>query len=308
MILSVLNIILSSSIPPLNLFFFETLFSKGFEKVVYLDPDIAVFKPLDEIFDALGRHSIILTPHMMSPIPEDGRSPTDIDILKAGGFNLGFLALSRGEPSGRLLSWWKERLYDKCRQAPLSGYAVDQIWLNLVPCFFDDYHILKNPGYNVAYWNLHERTVASKGDGFLVNGYPLSFFHFSGLMIENLEAISKFQNRYDIKAFPDLSELFTLYKRLLIENGYMETKQWPYHYGLFKDGSKVSELARGIYLGLGIETDTFGNPFERFWVRLLNVRYCRTIFSKHFVQVMLDKIFLSAWKFILKKRSKSKER
>jgi hypothetical protein len=288
-------------------FFFETLFAKGFKSVVYLDPDILVFKPLDEILTALDRRSIILTPHMMTPIPEDGKFPTDTDILKAGGFNLGFIALSKGEVSGRLLSWWKERLYDKCRQGPFSGYGVDQVWLSLVPCFFDNYYVLKNPGYNVAYWNLHERTVTREGDEFFVNGHPLFFFHFSGFIMEKPGTISKIQKRYDVQGFPVLGELFTLYKRLLIENGYMETKQWPYYYGLFKNGSKISELARGIYLGLGIKTDTFGDPFERFWGRLLNIRYFRTIFSKHFVQVMLDKFFLYIWKCILRNRSKGKE-
>ena len=38
---------------------------------------------------------------------------------------------------------------------------TDQRWIDFVPSFFD-HHILKDPGYNVAYWNLHGREVTSR--------------------------------------------------------------------------------------------------------------------------------------------------
>ena len=33
---------------------------------------------------------------------------------------------------------------------------TDQRWIDFVPSLFDHF-ILKDPTYNVAYWNLHER-------------------------------------------------------------------------------------------------------------------------------------------------------
>lgn len=285
-------------------FFFELLFSKGYKKVIYMDPDILIFRHMNEVFEALDKHSIVLTPHITAPIPDDGCIPREINILKAGIFNLGFLGLSKSEHSSKLLAWWKDRLYDKCLQSTVSGYAVDQIWLGLVPSFFEDYYVLKNSGYNVAYWNLHERQVSQQNDGFFVNQKPLTFFHFSGFMLNNIERISKYQNRFDLKVRPDLHKLFELYKEILLENGYKNTSSWPYYYGFFKSGTKISDLARGIFYGLNLRSETFGDPFERFWSRLINFRYLRAVFKERFIRTIVDKLFLYAWKVLLKKRGK----
>ena len=69
---------------------------------------------------------------------------------------------------------------------------TDQRWVDFVPSFFD-HHILKDPGYNVAYWNLHGREVFSDGDRYLVDGEPLRFFHFSGFDARKPWLLSKHQ-------------------------------------------------------------------------------------------------------------------
>ena len=44
---------------------------------------------------------------------------------------------------------------------------TDQRWIDFVPSLFD-HHILKDPSYNVAYWNLHERDLQWDGTRYLV--------------------------------------------------------------------------------------------------------------------------------------------
>src|SRR5918998_3044730 len=61
--------------------------------VVYLDPDIEIFSPLDELDERIREHGLVLTPHATAPMPRDGRRPTEQDILIAGAFNLGFIGL-----------------------------------------------------------------------------------------------------------------------------------------------------------------------------------------------------------------------
>ena len=46
----------------------------------------------------------------------------------------------------------------------------DQRWLDLVPALFDDVHIVRDPGCNVAYWNLPERYVTLTPNGIPTHG------------------------------------------------------------------------------------------------------------------------------------------
>src|SRR5882757_1075080 len=58
--------------------------------VVYLDPDMRLYGPLDEMFDAVLDHGLVLSPHNLEPMPRDGKKPSEQDILIAGVYNLGF--------------------------------------------------------------------------------------------------------------------------------------------------------------------------------------------------------------------------
>ena len=84
-----------------------------------LDPDIAVFAPLDAIDALLERHSIVLTPHQTEP--ESSRSAildNEVSSLKHGVFNLGFIAVSNSEQGLRFVDWWSDRLRDFCYGRP----------------------------------------------------------------------------------------------------------------------------------------------------------------------------------------------
>src|SRR5262249_20304187 len=65
----------------------------GEEQVVFLDPDILVLKPLEELRGPLAAGRVVLTPHTLQAFPTDGRRPCDQEILLAGAFNLGFIGL-----------------------------------------------------------------------------------------------------------------------------------------------------------------------------------------------------------------------
>ena len=45
----------------------------GCQKLVYFDPDIAVFNPLDDVIDLLDEADIVLTPHQIVPEPRAAR-------------------------------------------------------------------------------------------------------------------------------------------------------------------------------------------------------------------------------------------
>jgi len=246
------------------------------ERLVYLDSDIYVTMNMDELNGLLGKFSIILTPHITKELPLDGYLPNELVFLKAGTFNTGFVGISNTPEALRFLSWWKNRLWRFGLSNPAEGMFIDQRWIDLVPSLFDKVHILKDPGYNVAYWNLHERKLSVRDVKVMANGEVMRFFHFSGFDPGDIESISKYQTRYRLIQFPKLRALFESYKKLLMENGYDTVCKWPYSYNFFENGRKIPDRARKIYWLLGDNNKKFGNPFETNKKNAFKKYYSRT--------------------------------
>lgn len=216
---------------------------KRYERVVYLDPDIQVFDSLDTIFRHLEQHPVVLTPHITSPIDDD-LLPGETEFLTSGVYNLGFIGFNGSNAALRLLDWWEKRCLHLAYDDKPQGLFVDQKWMDFAPSLCENALILRDCGYNVAYWNLHERQLSRVGDEYVVNGRaPLAFFHFSGLPSHG-DGISKYQNRYTLAARPDLAPLFADYRAALEANGHAGYLKLPYGFGAFSNGVAVSRVAR----------------------------------------------------------------
>jgi len=228
--------------------FLEWLFQVGStEKVVYLDPDICVYRPLADAERLLGEGALMaLTPHLLDTL-NDGRRPNDRDILRAGCFNLGFIALARHRELSRFLTWWQSKLEFDCRVDLPEGLFVDQKWMDLAPGLFSDVAILRHPGYNVAYWNLAHRPFHFRNDEPRVGDHPLVFFHFSGLDPLSPDEFSKHQDRYRLTNLGDCGELVRSYCRTVLENGWEACRGWPFAFGMLNDGTPIPQCMRRSY-------------------------------------------------------------
>lgn len=226
-------------------FLIKWLLQKGYKKVLYFDADIMVCHRLDVITDLLDHNSIIITPHILSPIPvEDSFNFREAGFLKDGTYNLGFIAVSKTDETETFLNWWSLKCADECYREVETGLFVDQKWIDLVPTLFSGVHILKHPGCNIGYWNFHERKLR----GLIVNdNKPVLFFHFSGLDIENIDQISKYQDCYTLTSRTDLKEIFENYKKCVQANGYNEAKDLTYKYGKYDNGVKIGSIARRLF-------------------------------------------------------------
>ena len=204
-------------------FYFSYLFEKNeaVESIVYLDPDIFVYHSFEVLEKHLMSNQIVLTPHITKPI-NDNKYPTETDFLNAGIYNLGFIALKRGNESLALINWWKERLTHLCKIDFENGLFVDQLWLNFATLFYKEVFVLDNPGYNMAYWNLQERSLSKNDAGaHVVNSeHPLVFYHFSGYDLHKQYAISKYQNRFSFSDRKDLTPLFDKYHQDVMSYGF----------------------------------------------------------------------------------------
>jgi glycosyltransferase involved in cell wall biosynthesis len=243
-------------------YFLSYLFRRyAMARLLYLDPDILILNSLDRLKSSLEKSNVLLTPHLLSPLPDDGRKPSDHDILQAGTYNLGFLGLRKGTESQRLLRWWSDKVYHHCIVAFENNLFVDQRWMDLIPGLFEGVQIIRDPGYNVAYWNLHERVVCLD-NGATVNGEPFYFFHASGFDPDKPSIISKHQDRFQMADIGDTCKLYAGYRNLLMKKGRNETRAWTFNYDFFRNGVKIPASARRYYWSLGTDVLHLGDPFS----------------------------------------------
>lgn len=230
------------------------------DKVLYFDPDIAIFAPLDPLTDALDSNQIILTPHQITPEPRRDRiaiSDNEITALHYGVFNLGFVGVSNGPEAHRFAAWWGDRLVDHCLDDLPRGLFTDQKWCNLVPCFFDDVRIIRDPGYNVASWNLSQRKLAFDADGeTLVNDHPLRFFHFT-----KLGPIGDQMTRRYAHDNPEVLEVWAWYRRAVIAARDPAIPDRYWHYGDFGNGQPIPHHVRRLYRDRSDLQTSFPDPY-----------------------------------------------
>jgi hypothetical protein len=158
-----------------------TLLEQGADRVLYLDPDIALFDRLDATLATLGPHSVALTPHQLMPATtRTAVQDNEITSLLTGVYNLGFLGVNNDEQGRTFARWWADRLMDFCYDDSSRGLFTDQRWMDLVPVFFERTTVLRDPGLNVASWNIAERNISLDAHGsYLANDAPLRFYHFT---------------------------------------------------------------------------------------------------------------------------------
>lgn len=231
------------------------------EKLFYFDPDIAVINSMDEVIDLLDTHSIVLTPHQTDPEPRSARwaiQDNEIASLNYGVFNLGFVAIANDHEGRRFAQWWDDRLRDWCHDRLDIGVFVDQKWCNLVPCFFDNVKVLRDPGYNVASWNLSQRKMSYDEAGTaLINGHPLRFYHFT-----KLGPVGDVMTQRYARGNTEVYELWWWYRQQVLSASSDAIPKGYWYYGTFDNGEKIPKPVRELYRDRGDLRKAFPKPLR----------------------------------------------
>jgi hypothetical protein len=232
--------------------------SSGADAVIYLDPDTALFAPLDPLLAWLEDHDILLTPHLIDPNDEPAAIlDNDLSASRTGIFNLGFVAIRTTGEGARFAKWWNDRLLSYCYDDMPNGLFVDQRWCDHVPALFDKVKVVRDPGYNVASWNLSRRTVAVQKDGRItVNGSPLRFWHFTKLGPLG-DTMTK---RYAGQNFP-VYEIWAWYKRQVTDATDETIPQRWWAYDRFADGQPIEKAQRVLYRERADLQAAYPDPF-----------------------------------------------
>jgi lipopolysaccharide biosynthesis glycosyltransferase len=264
-------------------FFAEYLVQKyNPEIVLYFDSDILIFHDFSHLEEILDKNAIALTPHVCSLINEGNSTtnPNDIAFITAGIFNAGFFGLNTTtDTSKKFLHWWKERLIHYCISNQGKGLFVDQKWLNLSFILFEDIHIIKHLGYNVAHFNIQERTLSIKNGSYFVNDlFPLIFYHYSGYDWKNPTIISKYQSQYTSEERKDLIDILLSYSKQLTANNVQFYSELKCFYGkiieerIREERERIEEEQRRIRE----EQERIINSFEKNIAHLENELQIKT--------------------------------
>jgi hypothetical protein len=250
--------------------FIHLLGVRGYTHCLYFDPDIEVFSPLPTVMAALEANaSFVLTPHILAPA-EQVEGPDDIAIMRGGTFNLGFLGVSGTREARDRLGWWARWLCTHCVDDRPIGLFIDQKFMELMPGLACGVRILRDPGLNLAYWNLPQRRFQPDAlDGPVVDGGPLGFFHYSGFNPATPDRLSTEINRFHRRILPSSWRQFLAsYADRLRAVGHGRIPADSYAYGRFASGVPIPPVARRLFRD--DHPAWAGDPFETFeaWAHL----------------------------------------
>lgn len=279
-----------------------------FERILYLDSDIYVFAPFERLLEELDRGEFVVTPHTFAPLSEaPWERPSLGDLAHAGVFNAGLFGVRVTAGSKRFLDTWQDLVTRPGAFVPEYGGQMEQHSFNWVTCFADGVRVLRDPAYNVAYWNLHDRSVRCKGLddekaalSWTIDGQPLVAFHFSGFSPYLPYRLSKFDARKSLYILPSVARLCDFYTARLFALGAGENREREYRYDRFPSGIRIDERMRMIlkehetYLGSGL--DPWTEEGEAYYCKALlsPIPYTTSLLPALFDPVYRDRIDLHA--------------
>ncbi len=227
------------------------------EEFIYIDDRMYVLGPFDELREQLREAPILIAPHHLEPsAPED--VSREIGVLKDGTFHGGLVAVRSSDEARTFAKWWSDMIASGYKD-PYGCLFTDQKYLNFVPSLFDA-GIIKHPGYNVAFWNLHEscRQIRHRGGGlYTAADQALRCFHFSnsmGLLDGSLR-------RFVPDADSDIYGLRRQYMEELNALGGADEERWEWSYDRYAGGEPIREEARAGYRDDPRLADLYPDPF-----------------------------------------------
>lgn len=245
-----------------------TLLTEG--SVVYLAPTIEVLSPLSDIEQALTTADFVVTPRVSRPLPDDGKSPSMRDVLRAGPFDLDFIGVRAGEQNVALLRWWQQATSESVMTLrdgePLQN---DASWASVLPSLCDTLRVLRSPRFLLSAWNLAQNSIAGSGDQGpgqtapqTADG-PLVLLSYAGLSEEPAAgAPLQAQNRFEITQGSPIQKLLARRQARIAAS---QLPPWTDISGSFlryTDGTPIPDSAREIFLRLAPQNRrVILNPF-----------------------------------------------
>ena len=255
---------------------FQHLFALDYQKVIYFDPDIYIFTPLNDIFYKMETFDVILTPQIAGiHVIYEGEHP-EWAMNVNGIFNLGFCGMKNTDITHRITEWWKTRLKDNCFADRSTGNFTDQKWMDWMPGLLGNSHlyIMQHLGMNMAPWNFFERELFMSEDRVMVrfrtpdnpqSEVPLVFLHFAGYNYSKLKkGVIERKRIENLQEYKDLSLATDVYKQAIMDNSKVFDSfiHLQYSYDTYENGYPISSFHRRLYHGLVLSGKAPNSPFS----------------------------------------------
>lgn len=270
-------------------------------KLVYLDADTYVFAPLSRMLELLDGCNFVVTPHTLAPLPFPERfweRPSMGELAYAGVLNAGMLGLRATPAAKAFIDLWQTMVTAPGAFLDALGPQLEQNSFNWITCFADGVHVLRDSAYNVAYWNLHDRSLRCRGlddgeDAWTVDGKPVVTFHFSGFSPEAPHTLSRYDRRHSVYILPSVARLLDFYTARLLEHGAAQTRHLPYAFDALPSGIRIDKRMRDIFKA----HETFLWSELSPWTAEGEAHYCEALLSPvpytgSLLPILLHEIYL----------------
>lgn len=242
----------------------EHLLDRGHDAVLFYKQESLICGPQDTLIERLRRDDIVLTPHLLGPLPGHDGPAREQNILLSGVHNLGFLGVANRDEGRRFLGWWDARLDEHCRRVVQDGMHFEQRWVDLVPSLFDHVGIVRDPAFNVGHWNITERAVTASPDGsdIRVGSRRCSLIRFSGYDVDRPDRMTRYAERVTPRDIGSAASALDRYRRALLAAGWTRSQGMDYGYARWHDGVEIPDCARAAYRDLpSADRTSLGDPF-----------------------------------------------
>ena len=229
------------------------LLAMGAAKVIYFDPNIALFDSVSPVVELLDSHPIVLTPRLSVSARRGPRFSQAETGASDGVYDFGFAAIAGTDAGRAFADWWSDRLSGFCHDELRAERPADRSWGDVIPALFPGTYILHDEGYNVASWNLEDRPIHITPVGDItVHGAPLRFINFAGL-----DAALDANSEEHLGAF----ELLRWYRSRLTANTIGGLTEGYWAFAQYQDGTPILPAHRIAYRKSDALQRQYPNPF-----------------------------------------------
>jgi len=169
-------------------------------------------------------------------------------MILSGTYNTGLVGVS--PEASDFVEWWSNRTARYCLLETHRGLFQEQGWTALAPSLFPC-HVLREHGWNVSGFHLHDHDIEWEGDRPTIAGTPLRTAHYIALDANNPRQLTRDEQIAptwpDPDTRPGAQRLWTEYAERLLAAGHEEALSDTSPYDRLPDGTPIDKPMRVAY-------------------------------------------------------------